>query len=275
MDSVTGRGYDGGRAGGCEVPDEPTSDANRPKGPAAKPCPSCGASAHPDLAFCSACGARIRPTAPAAAVRGRLVLIRNDGSEGGAHPLHAGSNIIGRSHGRLFGTDAYLSPRHAELEVRDDDIVVRDLGSLNGTFMKITVEEPLASGDVFRIGQALLRFETLAPPEARDDGTVVLGTPDPGFWGRLSVIIGRDGGGTAVPLCGDTIDLGRTRGEILFPEDGYVSSAHARLSVHDGGVWLVDAGSSNGTFLCLHAERIVPNGTQLLMGQQLFRAELR
>ena len=38
-------------------------------------------------------------------------------------------------------------------------LIVRDLKSLNGIFLKIAHEERLDSGDVFRIGQELLRLE--------------------------------------------------------------------------------------------------------------------
>jgi len=41
-----------------------------------------------------------------AAPRGRLVLIRPDGTEGGTHPLHDGETLIGRGQGTLFEADA-------------------------------------------------------------------------------------------------------------------------------------------------------------------------
>ena len=102
-----------------------------------------------------------------------------------------------------------------------------------------------------------------------------MGTPNPGFWGRLSVIVGRDVDGSAFPLFGEAIVLGRERGDILFPEDGYVSGTHARISLRDEHVYLTDLGSSNGTFLRLRHERTVPPGAFMLMGQQLFRLEYR
>jgi hypothetical protein len=145
--------------------------------------------------------------APAALPRGRLILIRPDGSEGGAHPLHDGENIIGRGQAPLFDADAYLSPRHAELTVGADGVTIRDLQSLNGVFLKIGGEEALESGDIFRIGQELLRFEVISPPQALEDGTEIMGTPNPGFWGRLSVIVGRDVDGSAFPLFGESIVL--------------------------------------------------------------------
>ncbi|HXU60610.1 MAG TPA: FHA domain-containing protein [Polyangia bacterium] len=262
-------------------------------------CPTCGKPVQPGFAFCGACGARIsrQPSgaqasglaagprtmfmagnagaAPAAAPRGRLILIRPDGSEGGAHPLHEGENIIGRGQAQLFDADAYLSPRHAELSVGADGVMIRDLQSLNGVFLKIMGEEPLESGDIFRIGQELLRFEVISPPQPLEDGTEIMGTPNPGFWGRLSVIVGRDVDGSAFPLFGESIVLGRERGDILFPEDGYVSGTHSRIALHDDRVFLTDLGSSNGTFLRLRHERVVPTGSFLLMGQQLFRLEVR
>ncbi len=260
-------------------------------------CPTCGKPVQAGFAFCGACGTRVarQASAPQAAVaaprtmfmagsgavapavvpRGRLILIRPDGSEGGAHPLHDGENIIGRGQAPLFDADAYLSPRHTELSVGPDGVTIRDLQSLNGVFLKITGEEPLESGDIFRIGQELLRFEVISPPQPLEDGTEIMGTPNPGFWGRLSVIVGRDVDGSAFPLFGESIVLGRERGDILFPEDGYVSGTHSRIALHGDRVFLTDLGSSNGTFLRLRRERVVPTGSFLLMGQQLFRLEVR
>ncbi|HMF44986.1 MAG TPA: FHA domain-containing protein [Polyangia bacterium] len=255
-------------------------------------CPNCGKPVQAGFAFCGACGTRVgaaqsgpqprtmfmagsTAAAPAVAPRGRLILIRPDGSEGGSHPIHDGDNLIGRGQAPLFDADAYLSPRHAELSIGPNGVTIRDLQSLNGVFLKIASEEPLESGDIFRIGQELLRFEVISPPQALEDGTEVMGTPNPGFWGRLSVIVGRDVDGSAFPLFGEAIVLGRERGDILFPEDGYVSGTHARISLHDDRVFLTDLGSSNGTFLRLRSERVIPTGSYMLMGQQLFRLEFR
>ena len=60
--------------------------------------------------------------APVVVPRGRLILIRPDGSEGGSHPIQDGDNLIGRGQAPLFDADAYLSPRHAELSVGPDGV---------------------------------------------------------------------------------------------------------------------------------------------------------
>ncbi len=67
--------------------------------------------------------------------------------------------------------------------------------------------------------------------------------------------------------------LGRERGDILFPEDGYVSGLHCRLSWDGQKLFLTDLGSSNGTFQRI-AEADLRSGDVLLMGQQLFRVSL-
>lgn len=183
--------------------------------------------------------------------------------------------MVGRGQGTLFDSDAYLSPRHGEFSIGPNgNMTVRDLRSLNGVFLKINQEEALESGDIFRIGQELLRFEVISAPQPLEDGTDIMGTPNPGFWGRLSVVVGRDVDGSAFPLFGEAIVLGRERGDILFPEDGYVSGAHARISLRGDQVYFSDLGSSNGSFLRIRGERTIPAGSFVLMGQQLFRVEL-
>src|SRR5262249_53129941 len=153
--------------------------------------------------FCGACGTRIAPfaarpagtgaigsartiaisgaPAPGPQLRGRLVLIRSDGSEGGTFPLQEGTNVIGRGTGQLFDADVFLSPRHAEIVINGGGVVARDLDSLNGVFVKITEQEEIHSGAIFRIGQELLRFDAIPPPQPIEDGTEIIGSPNPGF----------------------------------------------------------------------------------------------
>ncbi len=247
-------------------------------------CPSCGSDVPPSFRFCGTCGFRMDeasapmplPVAPPVAppiqrARLSMTLIRPDGSEGGTHELRPGENKLGRSFGPVFENDGYLSPVHAMLDIRGQQAIVRDLDSLNGVFVKMTQEEELTNGQILRIGQELLRFELIGTPEPTADGTELMGSPNPGFWGKLTVIIGREITGAAFPLLGDAITLGRERGEINFPDDGYVSGLHARVTLKDNRVFLSDLGSSNGTFIKVNGERAVGHESFVLLGQQLFR----
>jgi len=253
-------------------------------------CSSCGADIPHGFAFCGKCGAKapaaggpaprstqdMAPQARAEArPHGTLILIRPDGSEGGTHTLDEGENKLGRGHGSVFENDGYLSPTHAELVLNAAGAVIRDADSLNGVFLRMTEEEEIKPGQIIRIGQELLRFDLIEPPSPMDDGTEVMGSPNPGYWGKLSVIIGQDVDGSAFPLLGDSATVGRERGDINFPDDGYVSGLHARLTTRDGNVHLSDLGSSNGTFIKVSGQREVKDGSFVLLGQQLFKLVLR
>ncbi|WP_428266590.1 FHA domain-containing protein [Haliangium sp.] len=270
----SGQPYGGGGGGG--------GGGMPPSAP--RPCPTCGSAVPPEFRFCGACGHKMdgvqAPQAPPpemspAAAHWAMVLIRPDGTEGGLHELHGGENQLGRDHGEIFENDGYLSPTHAALIVEGGATVIRDLGSLNGVFVKMNEDEELRPGQVIRIGQELLRFDTIEPPQPLEDGTEVMGSPNPGYWGKITVVIGNGVDGSAYPLLNEAITLGRERGDINFPEDGYVSGLHARLSNQNGRYVLSDLGSSNGTFIRVHGERAVGDGSFILLGQQLFRLSIQ
>jgi pSer/pThr/pTyr-binding forkhead associated (FHA) protein len=237
-------------------------------------CRHCQTSVAHGMSFCPTCGSAMG-TGPSVAAVSTWVLthIRADGSSGEVHRLNAGANCIGRLTGALFTGDRHLSPQHVELTVDREGVVVRDLDSLNGTFLRLTAEEELLDGDLFRLGQHLLRFEVLPEVQPLDDGTQILGSPNPGYWGRLAVVVGRNSDGRALLLLGDSVQLGRERGDFRFPTDGYMSGAHARISVRDGRAWLADLGSSNGTFMRIRTPQRLTQGAILLLGQQLFRLD--
>jgi hypothetical protein len=132
---------------------------------------------------------------------------------------------------------------------------------------------------MFRAGQQLLMFEEMRQVRpvlpGAGDGTTVMGSPVRGAWGRLSSIVAVNTSAAVWVLRRPTEALGRERGEILFPEDGFVSGSHCRLSHRDGRFFLVDLGSTNGTYLRIKGEGILAQGDLLLLGQQLFKVDLR
>lgn len=254
-------------------------------------CPSCGTENPAAFKFCGACGASLHGASavPAAApsappqvdaadegAAGFLVLIRPDGSEGGAFPLGDGATSVGRTTGQLFAADAYLSPLHATFVMSGGRLVVRDEGSLNGVYVRVPAEQPmeLAAGDVIRLGQELIVVEELPEAEGGDDGTETMGSAtDEEVWGRVALVVGKDHVANAFNLHGDGVVLGRERGNVLFPEDGYVSGTHLRLQRQGDRIVATDLNSSNGTFLKVRGEQDLSQGDYILMGQQLFRVD--
>lgn len=285
------RPFQGGASGAAPLPTAQAAPAPRPVAPApaaaaGAACPQCGHVNAPSNKFCASCGynmslisgappAAAPAAAPTAGGLGQVVLtaLRADGSEAGSFALPGQVTSIGRDAGGIFAGDSYLSPRHATFTVRNSKVFVKDELSLNGVYVKLTPEQPveLQSGDVFRIGQEIIRFEVLSAPQASPDGVERLGSPSKGYVGRISLLTGRDTTGNAYPVPEHGLHIGRERGDILFPEDGYVSGLHCLIGWDQNRAWLTDLGSSNGTFARLYADREVRNNDVLLMGQQLFR----
>jgi pSer/pThr/pTyr-binding forkhead associated (FHA) protein/tetratricopeptide (TPR) repeat protein len=89
---------------------------------------------------------------------------------GKSFPL-SGTLTVGRVAGvDLQVEDDSVSRRHAELEVKGREVIVRDLGSANGTSVNgaaIAAETVLASGDIVQFGVVEFMFETGTPSGAR------------------------------------------------------------------------------------------------------------
>ena len=150
-------------------------------------CNQCGHRNPPEAAFCSSCGgvldrlsdhtitlAKIDPLLEAAGPDddivvnlGRLpgsaasLVVRNGPQAGAALSLDADVTRLGRAtEGEVSLDDITVSRRHAEVIRTGNSYLVRDSGSLNGTYVNNTRidEAPLAQGDELQIGKFRLVF---------------------------------------------------------------------------------------------------------------------
>ena len=70
--------------------------------------------------------------------------------------------FIGREQADIvFSEDEFMSRRHAHIVLRDGSPVLEDLGSSNGTFLRLRAPHTLVTGDLVRIGDQMLRYEAL------------------------------------------------------------------------------------------------------------------
>jgi pSer/pThr/pTyr-binding forkhead associated (FHA) protein len=248
-------------------------------------CPRCGAAVLPGYRFCGQCGAEVAatdaPEAPsvppgAPAARGlRLISVRTDGSPGAAFPLRAPRSVCGRLEGDIrFGDDPTVSPRHAQFTIEGDRVTVEDLGTVNGTFLRIKGSQPLAAGEEVRLGRQLLRVEPLPRPAVVGGEAIAWGPPDPGFRLRLAQLLDGGGLGEIHPLREGENVIGREAGDVIFPADRYVSARHARIDLKGEAVTVTDLGSSNGTFRRIAGATPIAPGDQLLLGAQLLKLEM-
>ena len=215
------------------------------------------------------------PPPPAVAKgQAKLIMLGSDGQAIGERIVSTDEALeLGRASGPPWDEDAYLDPRHGTLIPGDDGIEIEDFDSVNGVFVKLIGRMDVQHGDHFRVGQELLRYEDLPEPTPTDDGTERMGSPNPGYWGRILILIDPERASAAFPIEGEGITIGRELGDITFPQDGYVSGRHCRLMGDDDGIYIEDVGSSNGTYMRVRSGQVVPYGSLVLIGQKLFKIE--
>jgi pSer/pThr/pTyr-binding forkhead associated (FHA) protein len=82
------------------------------------------------------------------------------GQIGWVHRVERDVVTIGRENNDInFPDDPFISGRHAELRISGGVLSVTDLGSRNGTFVRVHDERVLKHGDYVFLGQQLLRVE--------------------------------------------------------------------------------------------------------------------
>lgn len=150
-------------------------------------CNQCGYRNPPEAAFCSSCGgildrlgdhtitlAKIDPLLDAPGTDDDIIVdlgnlpmeaaslvLRNGPQAGGALSLEADVTRLGRStDGEISLDDITVSRRHAEVVRDGDSYLVRDSGSLNGTYVNSARidEATLQQGDELQIGKFRLVF---------------------------------------------------------------------------------------------------------------------
>ncbi len=253
-------------------------------------CIQCSNVIPPSYAFCGVCGTPRRrseaaaaapPPAPVAREAGWLALIDDLGNESVRHSLKHGSNAIGRaaSNDVTFEQDGLLALQHCILTAEDQPFRLRPIDTYNGTYLRISTPVELHHGDIVRVGQEVLRFERIEDLVA--EVSPITGRPlqvgcsmPRGVWGRLCQVGMVRQVANAYLLTHRDVFLGRERGDILFPRDGFVSGSHAVISERGGRVYLKDLGSSNGTFLRVRREIPLRNGDLLLLGRNLLRVHV-
>lgn len=250
-------------------------------------CRSCSTPVPVAHKFCGRCGAAVPPEILNARTqffgqlqvpgKAKLILIRGEGVEGLSYQLNAEQHIVGRSDQQLvFPEDPFISPKHANLFYRNNKLVVRDEGSLNGVYLRVRGTIDLEAGDFVLAGEQLFRID--GPPKTMDgpgpDGTYFYSSPKHQFLFRLTQILQGGAEGMSVLARTPTVQLGREGGDLNFPTDLYMSASHAKIEEAAGRLTLTDLNSRNGTYIRIKAERELSHGDYLFIGRKLLRVEI-
>jgi pSer/pThr/pTyr-binding forkhead associated (FHA) protein len=90
----------------------------------------------------------------------RLRQITPSGVTRDIHHLSRSDVVLGREQGDIvFSEDEFMSRRHAQVSLRAGRGRLEDLGSSNGSFIRLRAPHNLSAGDLIRLGDELLRFE--------------------------------------------------------------------------------------------------------------------
>jgi pSer/pThr/pTyr-binding forkhead associated (FHA) protein/RNA polymerase subunit RPABC4/transcription elongation factor Spt4 len=249
-------------------------------------CESCMTPVPSGHKFCGRCGAGVPDTMLHQPVefysdmqdpsKARLILIRGEGMDGLSYHLKADQHIVGRAGQVEFPDDPFVSPKHANFFYRDDRLVVRDEGSLNGVYYRIRGAVEIAPGDTFLAGEQLFRLDPT--PKASDgadaDGTYFYSSPKYPSAFRLNQIL--EGGAVGMTVCtrGASIQIGREDGDLNFPADLFMSARHCTVEEREGRYHLTDLDSRNGTYIRIKTERALNHGDYVFIGRRLLRVEM-
>jgi len=191
--------------------------------------------------------------------------------------------LIGREGCDLnYPMDTLLSTRHASVAVREGKLLLNDLNSANGSFIRQRQDTELVPGDIFLLGRELFRFVTQSIDEGLNreasEGTVMWAVPKlqkGPLTARLEHIRLNGEVVNEFKLDKQEITLGRVAGDLVFKDDPYMSGTHARIVAQPGRFVLQDLRSRNGVYRRLRGETILSDGDEFFMGEQLFHVDLK
>jgi pSer/pThr/pTyr-binding forkhead associated (FHA) protein len=210
-----------------------------------------------------------------------LILVSEMATEVARFERKQASTTIGRTEGDIrFPEDQFLSPLHAKLTWEDDErLVVRDLGSRNGTWVFLEGPWRLTDGDLILIGGQVLRFKRLGypgPHTAEADATKRMGSMTPSADIASLTQLRTDGSTRDVIQLspGRDVHIGRERGDWIFPYDPSMSAQHATVRSEDADFVLVDDHSRNGVAVAARGAMTLQHGSRIMVGDKLMRIEL-
>jgi pSer/pThr/pTyr-binding forkhead associated (FHA) protein/RNA polymerase subunit RPABC4/transcription elongation factor Spt4 len=215
--------------------------------------------------------------------RAKLTLIRGDGEDGVSFTLAGQEHPAGRGECPIsFPDDPFLSPTHANFLYRSahagapTELVVRDEGSLNGVYVRISGTANLVSGATVLIGEQVLTIASAPMGEDLPDNAGTYYSSSMPRPASLQITQNLRGGttGWVFRLDGESVVIGRENNDINFPEDPFISGRHAEIRITGNAISVTDLGSRNGTFVRVNGEQVLKHGDYVFLGQQLLRVEI-
>ncbi|WP_437633919.1 FHA domain-containing protein [Sorangium sp. So ce854] len=116
------------------------------------------------------------------------------------------------------------------------------------------------------------RCGTAVPPEILSAQTLFFGDMQNPAKAKLILIRGEGMDGLSFHLKAEQHIVGRN-GQLVFPDDPFVSPKHANFFYRDGKLVVRDEGSLNGVYIRVRGTIDITPGDTFLAGEQLFRLD--
>jgi pSer/pThr/pTyr-binding forkhead associated (FHA) protein len=161
-----------------------------------------------------------------------------------------GRNTSANAPATIAFNEQSVSSSHATIEIMNDQLLVVDLNSTNGTFInqkRLSPHTPtvILDGDTLSLGAFNLKvnitrstIKIIPKPVDNLDSTI-----------KLSPLQLVTQAGQRWPLPQGLVDIGRAASCLVMVNQPSLSARHSRLNVQGQQVTVSDLGSSNGTFI--------------------------
>lgn len=208
-------------------------------------------------------------------LRARLALLAPDHQIIRELELHGSRFLIGGAGCDLHLEDPFISKWHAQIYASSTgSLMLEDLDSDNGVYLRIADEFVLEDNDEFLLGEQRFVFRQRTPAprlfepprEQPFNATRPLGGAAPKAFPHLIHVLedGHIGGLYPMP---DLLNIGQTRGELTCPSDLYMSPLHAFIERRHDKYYIHDAGSDFGTYVRVHGPIELLQGDCFVMGR--------
>lgn len=184
--------------------------------------------------------------------------------------IHTSPFQIGRAVGDLKLDDPYLSPIHVQLRAVRSALMLEDLNSRNGVFLRIADELSLEDFDEIAIGhQRFIYRNSWDHPDGGvqpyQDSTLLMGS-DPPFDAHRLVTVLNNGNVSRVFPIHATPSVARN-GEFNAESDATAAMVHAMIERRSGKCFIKDLDHENGTFIRIHDPVELIEGDCFLVGR--------
>lgn len=236
------------------------------------PCPFCGKSTPKGFAFCQFCGSRIavsgedgdsgvEPTPPAGLPRpvtARMDLVSPppgwDESMEKQGELLSGQDVQGE--GVLDVRERGEDKREGRIEGKIEGEIQREIEGEIESKIEREIEGEI-KGEIQREIESKIDSESKTKvksdrgidlqQEIKPDRTALLGSPRTDY---TSCVLFHEGAEEKKIVIQDwPFDIGKSKGQLRFPQDSYLSDRHARIIKKEDGFALIDLESVNGVYL--------------------------